>query len=70
MRTGEVVEILRKQGFEVTPGYLDFLFRELHLPRPPLRGSRLDWRQADVQRLKAVLARRGRAPIDAERGKV
>ena len=62
MRTSEVIKSLSEEGFEVTPGYLDFLFRERYLPKPSKSGPCLDWEPVDVDRLRSVLRRRGRGP--------
>jgi len=64
MRTREVIVTLRKEGFDVTPGYLDFLFREEHLVKPSKNGPYLSWQPADADRLRSVLWRRGRGPKD------
>lgn len=62
MRTGEVVSAMRAEGFDLTPGYLDFLIRERHLHRPGCDAAGYVWTDPDVQRLKSILCRRNRGP--------
>jgi len=65
MHTSDVIRRLRSEGYDITPGYLDFLFRERHLPRPPPKdGPHLRWAKADMDRLRSVLKHRGRGPRD------
>ena len=63
MKTSTVLEMLRREGYDVTGGYLDFLFREHHIERPPMERRRMIWAPADVNRLKSVLKRRDRGPV-------
>ena len=62
MRTGEVVAVMRAEGFELTPGYLDFLIRERHVPPPERNRAGYIWAKADIDRLRGALRRRGRGP--------
>ena len=57
----EVVRRLKAEGFEVGPAYIGFLIREGHLAPPENRvGNRLVWLDADIDRLRRELERRGR----------
>ena len=52
MRTSEVIRALRTEGYEITSGYLDFLFRKAYLSRPAKEGAfstgvRLTWPGTD-----------------------
>jgi hypothetical protein len=63
LSTRDVVESLRREGFDLSIGYLQFLWRERHLLRPDARfGDAFAWTDADVDRLRSVLRRRGRGP--------
>ncbi|GAH51374.1 unnamed protein product, partial [marine sediment metagenome] len=53
MRNGQMIQKMRDEGFNVTRGYVDFLLRERHLPRPTIAGPLLDWRAADLDRLRS-----------------
>lgn len=62
--TSELVDRLRAEGFQVTAGYLSYLLRECPILKPESRVSSLYlWQPADVERLKAALAERGRGPL-------
>ncbi len=65
MRTGAVIATLRQEGFDLTPGYLDYVLRERHLIPPERNGVGYVWEKADVDRLRSVLRRRGRGPAPA-----
>ena len=61
--TVDVVNVLRGEGYAVSPGYVAWVLREMHIPAPDDRvGMAYDWTDADVQRLRSFLMRRGRGP--------
>lgn len=62
--TAEVVNLLRSEGFRVAGPTLAFYLREGYLSAPETRGpgGAFVWGEADIQRLRSVLHRRGRAP--------
>jgi len=61
--TVDVVNLLRSEGFLVTPGYIAWALRERHVPPPESRvGMAYVWQEADVARLRSFLARRNRGP--------
>ena len=62
MRTGEAVLTLRAEGFDLTPGYLDFLIREQHFLPPLQVTAGYAWELPDLERLRSVLRRRNRGP--------
>ena len=58
-----VVDSLRSEGFSLSPGYVAWILRERHIPQPDNRiGLAYMWTDADVQRLRSELLRRGRGP--------
>lgn len=62
--TTEVVRQLKRLGYELTPAYVNYLMREGILPQPPKGpGGVLCWGQADIDRLRSILRRRGRGPV-------
>ena len=63
--TTDVLDRLRGEGFQVSVGYLQYLLRERVVVPPAERVSSIFvWEEADVQRLKSELLRRGRGPDD------
>jgi len=61
--TADVIDGLRDDGYDVTAGYVQYLIRERVLPAPERRvGGVFVWSEPEVQRLRVVLCRRGRAP--------
>ena len=61
--TAEVVDMLRSEGFSVSPGYVAWALREGHVPSPENRvGMAYLWQEADVARLRSFLMRRNRGP--------
>ena len=66
--TTAVVDGLRAEGFRVTVGYVQWALRDRHVPTPAKGpGGALMWEEADVQRLRGFLHRRGRDPARAQR---
>lgn len=66
--TADVVRQLRREGFELSFGYLQYLVREGLFGPPQERvGVVFVWSEPDIQRLRSVLVRRGRGPCN-ERG--
>ena len=62
--TSELVDQLRKEGYRVTTGYLQFLLREHPVLKPAGKlGPLYVWEPADIERLKAALVERGRGPV-------
>jgi len=62
--TTDVLDKLREEGFIVTVGYLNYLLRERIVATPEKRvGGVLLWEEADIDRLKYALQRRGRGPV-------
>jgi len=62
MSTGRLLEILRSEGFNCTPTYLNYLVRDRIVPEPERFGLSFVWGEGDVDRLKRVLRARGRGP--------
>ena len=61
--TVDAVNLLRSEGYSVSPGYVAWALREGHVPAPDGRiGMAYLWTDADVQRLRSFLYRRGRGP--------
>jgi len=61
--TTAVVDRLRGDGFQVNAGYVAWLIRDRWLPAPEKGpGRAMIWTDADVQRLRSILYRRGRGP--------
>lgn len=61
--TGQAVAQLRKEGFKVTYSYAAYLLRERIVAPPAAKlGFGYVWEEADIQRLRSVLIRRGRGP--------
>ena len=59
--TVDVVDLLRSEGFSLSPGYVAWVLRERHIPAPDNRiGMAYIWGDADVERLRAFLRRRNR----------
>ncbi len=62
--TTQVVDLLRREGFSVSPGYVAWALREGHVPSPENRvGMAYLWRDADVALLRSFLTRRNRGPV-------
>ena len=61
--TADVNDALYANGFDVYPGYIQSLIRERVLP-PPEKGpgGAFIWSEADIDRLRSILRRRGRGP--------
>jgi hypothetical protein len=67
MSTVGAVNLLRSEGFLVSPGYVAWALRERHVPPPEHRvGLAYVWEEADVQRLRSFLIRRNRGPAQQE----
>jgi len=64
--TRAVVERLKGEGYEITEPYLVSLIRTDALPRPEKFGHQYAWSDADVERLRGILRRRGRAVLAAK----
>ncbi len=63
--TSEVVRDLRREDYAVSPSYVNYLIREGILPAPEkCPGGALCWAEADVDRLRSILKRRGRGPSE------
>ena len=61
--TTQVVNRLRAEGFRVNAGYVAWLIRDRWLPTPEKGpGGAFIWTDADAQRLRSFLHRRGRGP--------
>lgn len=61
--TVDVVDLLRSEGFSLSPGYVAWALRERHIPSPESRvGLAYLWMDPDVQRLRSFLYRRNRGP--------
>ena len=61
--TVDVVRALQDAGYRLNVGYVRWLLMERHVPMPASKvGGNLLWDESDVDRLKSVLRRRGRAP--------
>lgn len=60
--TSDVVTRLNGQGFDVSPGYISYVLREGILHPPERCLGRLHWAEADIDRLRSLLKRRGRGP--------
>jgi len=61
--TRAVLDRLISEGFTCSDAYLRFLMRDRHLAMPPAGpGGCLLWEDADLERLRQVLRRRGRGP--------
>ena len=59
--TVDVIDGLRAEGFAVTRTYLGFLIRDRWFSPPEKAGNgAMIWTDADVQRLRSLLIRRGR----------
>ena len=65
--TTQMLEQLRGEGYQVSPGYLQYLLREglLTAPQKVFCGIYV-WGPSDVSRLQSLLRRRGRGPEKAE----
>jgi len=66
-RTTEVLDGLRRVGYRVSDTYLRWLLRERWLPQPGKFGESYAWTDADVERLRSLLLRRGRGPVQRTR---
>ena len=67
--TVDVVDSLRSEGFSLSPGYVAWALRERHIPPPDSRiGLAYVWTEADEQRLRSFLRRRGRGPASLRQG--
>ena len=63
--TTDVADELVGEGYQVTPSMIHAYLRDRYLPPPDLRfGGRFVWSGADVDRLRGVLRRRGRGPVE------
>ena len=60
LATSDVVRLLQSQGFEINCGYASYALRERLIPLPKKIGGIWLWGDADVDRLRALLRRRGR----------
>jgi len=66
--TLNVVDDLRREGFCVNLGYVQYLLRERVVPMPEKApGGALVWEPFHIDRLKAELRRRGRGPEETPR---
>ena len=67
--TSEIVDALGANGYRVTPGTVHSYLRERDLPAPETKvGGAFLWGDADVDRLRSLLRRRGRGPAMAMEG--
>ena len=67
--TTAVVDGLRAEGFQVNVGYVQWVLRDRHIAMPEKGpGGVLIWTDADVQRLRSFLLRRGRGPEGGAHG--
>jgi hypothetical protein len=58
-----VVDMLRAEGFQVSPSYVAWALRERHIAPPDNRiGLAYSWAEGDIERLRSFLRRRDRAP--------
>ena len=65
--TRDLVDEMREQGYQVTRGYVQALIRERHLPPPEkVPGGAYVWGDGDIYRLRGILRRRGRGPVEAQ----
>ena len=63
--TTDVVGKLAAAGYEVGPAYINYLLRERIIAAPAKgAGGLLCWGEADVDRLRYELQRRGRGPAE------
>ena len=60
--TAEVCQVLVRQGYRVTCGYVRVSLSEGVMPRPRRCGSSLAWEAKDVAQLCAILSTRRRGP--------
>ena len=60
--TADVVYELRHEGFDVSCGYVAYVLRERLIALPQKIGTMWLWDEADVDRLRSLLRRRGRGP--------
>ena len=60
--TADVVYALRDEGFDVSCGYVSYVLRERLVALPQKVGAIWLWGEADVDRLRGLLRRRGRGP--------
>ena len=61
LRTRDVLGRLRRAGYRVSPGYLQYLLREgIVAPPETTFGRALVWEEPDIDRLRWALERRGR----------
>jgi len=63
--TNEVIDQLRGEGFDLTMGYLGFVFREHKIEKPPSVGRTLIWQEENIAALREWLESRGRLLPDA-----
>jgi len=66
--TSQVIRQARQEDYLVTPTYVGYLIRDGILPaleRGP--GGAYLWTDADVERLRSILRRRGRGPSEHAR---
>ena len=63
--TTEIVDRLRADGFQVNVGYVRYLLSDRWMPMPARGpGGCLIWSSGDIDRLRSVLLRRGRGPVE------
>ena len=61
--TSQVVDGLRETGFDISHAYVAYLLRERVIAEPERGpGRAFLWCEADIERLRGVLFRRGRGP--------
>ena len=61
--TTAVVDQFRAEGFRCNVGYVQWVLRDRHIAMPEKGpGGVFIWTDADVQRLRSFLYRRGRGP--------
>lgn len=62
--TTKVINQLREEGYQISPGYLQYLLRERILSPPKERflGSYV-WGEEDIERLRRVLQHRSRLKV-------
>ena len=64
--TNEVLALMEQEKFDITRGYLDFLWREKHMEKPKVWNRSLMWTDADIAALREALTERGRFLEDEE----
>ena len=66
--TSDVVQNLKAEGFSVNCGYVSYVLRERLIARPQKVGGIWLWDEPDADRLRSLLRRRGRGPVQTHAG--